>query len=116
MKRFGRIKIGLVGYQPAILEHLIQSFGVDNVRCNDLNPNNIDSLKYGIRIWDGKDHTKLISWSELLLVTSSTIVNNTYDDIRQETLKQKKHLVIFGVTGAGASALLDLERVCFMAH
>ena len=98
MERFGRIKVGLVGYQPAILEHLIQSFGVDDVRCSDLNPNNIGSLKFGSQIYDGKDSARLIEWCDLLLVTSSTLVNDTFDEIRNGASSQGKHLIIFGVT------------------
>ncbi|MBN1253735.1 MAG: hypothetical protein JXA50_00465 [Deltaproteobacteria bacterium] len=115
--RFGKIKIGLVGYQPAILEHLIRDFGVKKVRCMDLNPKNIGSHKFGIEIWSGRtETTKLITWSDLILVTSSSLVNNTFDAIRQEATSQEKHLIIFGVTGAGACALTGVERLCFNAH
>ena len=115
--RFGKIKIGLVGYQPAMLDHLVQGFGRDNVRCTDLNPKNVDSQKFDVEIWDGKEATQeLVQWSDLLLVTSSTIVNNTFDGVQQEALFQGKHLITFGVTGAGVSALTDVERLCFRAH
>lgn len=117
LTRFGRIKVGMVGYQPAILENLIRSFGVYNVRCSDLNPNNIGSLKFGSKIWDGRsENIKLIRWCDLLLATSSAIVNNTFDGIREEVISQGKQLIMFGVTGAGVSVLLGLDRVCFFAH
>jgi uncharacterized protein (DUF4213/DUF364 family) len=117
LARFGKIKIGLVGYQPAILEHLVQRFGADNMRCTDLNPKNAGSQKFGVEIWDGRTATQeLIQWSDLVFVTSSTMVNNTFDEIRQDVLAQGKHLITFGVTGAGVSALTDVERLCFRAH
>ena len=117
LTNFGEIKVGMVGYQPAILENLVSVLGVENVRCTDLSPNNAYSKKFGTEIWDGRsESTKLIRWSDLLLVTSSTIVNNTFDGIRTEAVSLGKTLVMFGVTGAGLSALLGLERVCFMAH
>lgn len=114
---FGEIKVGLIGLQPAILENLVKVFGADNVCCTDLNPKNVGSQKFGAEIWDGRtETTRLISWCDLLLATSSTIVNNTFDGIREETVSQGKRLIIFGVTGAGVSVLLGLERVCFQAH
>jgi len=117
LRRFGRIKVGLAGFQPAILESLIQSFGIHNVRCSDLSPKNIGSHKFGVKICDGRtENTKLIKWSDLLLVTSSAIINSTFDDIREETVSQRKHLIMFGVTGAGISALLGLERICPLGH
>lgn len=114
---FGRVRVGMVGLQPAILESLVLAFGAENVRCTDLNPRNTGSRKYGAEIWDGRTETsRLISWSDLLLVTSSTMVNNTFDDIKKEAVSQDKRLIVFGVTGAGAAALLGLERLCFQPH
>jgi uncharacterized protein (DUF4213/DUF364 family) len=113
----GKVKIGLIGLQPAILDNLVLTFGVGNVRCTDLNPDNIGSKKYGAEIWDGRTDTgKLIKWCDVVLVTASTINNNTFDSIRAGANAQRKRLIIFGVTGAGASALLGLERVCFRGH
>jgi uncharacterized protein (DUF4213/DUF364 family) len=113
----GKLKIGMVGYQPAILESLVSTFGADSVRCTDLNPGNVGSLKFGTEIQDGRNETeRLISCCQVLLVTSSTIVNNTFDGIRAEAISQGKRLINFGVTGAGTSALLGLDRVCFQAH
>jgi hypothetical protein len=115
--RFGKITVGLVGYQPAILAHLVEGFGVDNVRCSDLNPKNVTSKKFGVEILNGKEAThKLIQGSDLVLVTSSTMVNNTFDGIQQEALALGKRLITFGVTGAGMSALMDVERLCFRPH
>jgi hypothetical protein len=117
LARFGKVKIGLIGYQPAILEHLVQGFGAANVRCTDLNPKNVGAGKFGVEIWDGRTTTQeLIRWSDLVLVTSSTMVNNTFDGVRQDALAQGKHLISFGVTGAGVSALTGVERLCFRAH
>jgi uncharacterized protein (DUF4213/DUF364 family) len=113
----GKIKVGLIGLQPAILENLVLTFGADSVRCTDLNPDNTGAIKYGAEIWDGRTATgKLIKWCDLLLATSSTIINNSFDDIRETAISQGKRLVIFGVTGAGASALVGLKRYCFKAH
>jgi hypothetical protein len=117
LARFGHITIGLIGYQPAILEHLVQGFGAHNIRCTDLNPKNVGADKFGITIWEGRTATQeLIQWSDLVLVTSSTIVNNTFDGIHQDALSQGKHLVTFGVSGVGVSALTGVERLCFRAH
>lgn len=117
LNKFGKAKVGLIGLQPAILEKLVKAFGSANIRCVDLNCKNIGSLKYGAEIWDGRtDTTKLISWCDVLLITSSTLVNNSFDGISKDALKLGKPLIIFGVSGAGISALLGLERVCFSAH
>ena len=113
----GMVRVGLIGLQPAILENLILTFGTDKVCCTDLNPQNIGATKYGAEIQDGRTDTeKLIKWCDLLLATSSTIVNNTFDEIREKASSQGRRLVIFGVTGAGVSALVGLEILCFQAH
>lgn len=117
MAEFGRVKIGMIGLQPAILENMVKTFGADYVRCTDLNPKNIGTRKYGAEIWDGRTDTdRLIDWCDLVLATSSTIVNNTYDAIKLEAVAKSKRLIIFGVTGVGVAALLGLEMLCFQPH
>jgi hypothetical protein len=118
LRDYGRVKAGLVGYQPAILEHLTRAFGVENVKCSDLNPKNIGCHKSRVRIWDGRTETaRLIDWSDLLLVTSSATVNDTFDDIYERAvISQQKPLLVFGVTGAGVAALFGLGRICPYGH
>jgi uncharacterized protein (DUF4213/DUF364 family) len=114
---YGKVKVGLVGYQPAILENLVGVFGADNVRCTDLNPGNIGTPKFGTEVWDGKTDTeRLIKWCDVLLATSSSIVNGTFDGIKEEADARGKKMIIFGVTGAGVAALLGIERLCFYPH
>jgi hypothetical protein len=113
----GKVSVGLIGLQPAILENLVLTFGADNVRCTDLNPNNIGLRKYGAEIWDGRTDTgRLIKWCDLILATSSSIVNNTFDEVQETAISQGKRLIIFGVTGAGISALMGLEILCYQPH
>lgn len=117
MKRFGRLRIGMIGYQPAILERLTEKFGAANIVCTDLNPANIGEVRYGVEIWDGTSQTlRLIDWGDLVLATSSTLSNGTLDAIYEEAVLKKKKLVIFGITGAGVAALLGLDRLCFYGH
>jgi hypothetical protein len=115
---FGRVRIGLLGLQPAILAHLSERFGAGDVRCTDLNPANIGSCKSGVAIEDARTDTgKVIDWCDLLLVTGSAIVNGTLDEIyAQAVASRRKPLLVFGVTGAGAAALLGLQRVCPFAR
>jgi uncharacterized protein (DUF4213/DUF364 family) len=113
----GRVKIGLIGLQPAILDNLVRTFRPDNVRCTDLNPDNIGAVKYGTEILDGKQKTKeLVDWCDIVLATGSTIVNGTFDEIRKQAVSRQKRLVLFGVTGSGAAALAGLEVLCLRRH
>ena len=117
MNRFGKLNIGMIGYQPAILENLARTFGADHIKGTDLNPNNIGEKRFGVEIWDGNtDTSRLIDWSDLLLVTSSTLSNGTFDNIYEETKSKGKKMILFGITGAGVCALLNLERLCFYGH
>ncbi|MDD4924862.1 MAG: DUF364 domain-containing protein [Dehalococcoidales bacterium] len=111
--RFGIIKIAMVGFQPALLENLIKKFGAENIRCSDLDVKNIGTNKFGTVIRDGsQENQNLIEWCDLLLPTGSTLVNNTFDDLYQQTVSRNKHFMMFGVTGAGVAALLGLNIIC----
>lgn len=105
--------VGLVGLNPAIARGLVDVFGPQGVRITDLNPDNIDSLKFDVEIWDGKTRTEeLVRLSDLLLVTGTTIVNGTFDAIEDLTRQYGRILIVFGVTAAGISSLCGLTRLC----
>jgi hypothetical protein len=111
--RFGSKRFGLVGLQPAILKALVNHFTREGVRVVDLNPDNIGSPKYGIEVWDGQnDLLRLVEWSEVGLITGSSIVNGTIDEIIKRFKGYGKPTVFFGNTISGVAALLDLDRLC----
>ena len=106
-------RIAQVGFQPAILEMLAKS--PYEVRVMDLNPQNIGQVKSGITIEDGADQAVkddiIHNYADIIFCTGSTLANGTivdYLDIQPE-------VHFFGITAAGACALLGWKRLCF-AH
>lgn len=113
LKRWGKVTVGLIGLNPAIAENLIKIFGYQNIRITDLNKQNIDSFKYGVKIWDGNNMTEeLIKQSDVLLITGTTFINGTFDSIMDLLKVYNKEYLIYGVTGAGICKLLGLNRIC----
>ena len=105
--KYGDVKIGLVGFQPAIIDNLRRDF---LLRVLDLNINNIGEEKYGILIEDGKqDMDEVVNWADILMVTGSTITNGSIVDF----LEIKKPVLFYGTTIAGAAYLKGLNRICF---
>ncbi len=101
-------KIGLVGYQPALLEMLSRS--EYHVRVLDLNPANVGQTRYGVLVEDGvTDRQAVIDYADLILCTGSTLCNGTIINF----LDLPKEVVFFGITAAGAAPLLGLKRACF---
>jgi uncharacterized protein (DUF4213/DUF364 family) len=112
-QRHGNAQVGLIGLNPAIAERLVNRFGPTQVRISDLDAENIGRWRFGVEIWDGDDRTEdLIAASDVVLATGTTIVNGTFDRIWEQIRTQKKDCLLFGVTAAGVSELLGLERVC----
>ena len=63
-------RVGLVGYQPALLEMLAGSGR--QVRVLDLNPENVGATRFGVRVEDGaRAREDLIQWADLILCTGS---------------------------------------------
>ncbi|MDI7260539.1 MAG: DUF364 domain-containing protein [Thermodesulfobacteriota bacterium] len=113
LKKWGKVKVGFIGLNPAIAENLIETFGIENVRITDLNKQNIHSFKCGVKIWDGNEMTEeLIKQSDVILVTGTTFVNRTFDHIMHCVQNYRKDYLIYGVTGAGICKLLGLNRIC----
>lgn len=113
LERHGEAQVGLIGLNPAIAERLVEAFGPTRVRISDLDAKNIGSRQFGVEIWDGNDRTEdLIAVSDVVLVTGTTIVNGTFDGIWQQIRTRKKDYLLYGVTTAGVSELLGLQRIC----
>jgi uncharacterized protein (DUF4213/DUF364 family) len=113
LKKWGKVKVGFIGLNPAIAENLIETFGIENVRVTDLNKQNIHSFKFGVKVWDGNEMTgELIKQSDVILITGTTFVNGTFDPIMHCIRNYKKDYLIYGVTGAGICKLMGLNRIC----
>lgn len=103
-KHFGRPRIAMVGFQPRMVEALSREF---DIRVTDLDPDNIGRRKFGLVIEGPEQTPENLSWSDLCLVTGTTVTNGTLRDFLFE-----KPRIFYGVSIAGAACLLDLERFC----
>jgi uncharacterized protein (DUF4213/DUF364 family) len=113
LKKLGKVKVGFIGLNPAIAENLIENFGAENVRITDLNKQNVNASKYGVKVWDGNKMTEeLIKESDVILITGTTFVNGTFDSIVHSVRHYKKDYLIYGVTGAGICKLMGFNRIC----
>jgi hypothetical protein len=112
-KKWGNIKVGLIGLNPAIAENLVQTFKPENVKITDLNMKNVNCIKWGVLIWDGRKTTELlVKQSDVVLITGTSLVNATFDHIMNCILKYDKNHLVYGVTAAGVCKLIDLNRIC----
>ncbi|MBN2716063.1 MAG: hypothetical protein JXX14_09430 [Deltaproteobacteria bacterium] len=114
-EKFGIEKtIGVVGFQPAIIDNCAKIVTPKNVRVVDLDKDNIGKTIYGVLIQDGFTTTeKLFEECDVVLATGSTIVNDTLKTLLALAEKHGKPLYLFGTTIAGAAEILKLKRLCF---
>jgi len=103
-ERYGEVRIGQVGFQPAMVEALSETFPL---RVLDLDPDNIGNEKRGVRIEGGDAQEDVIDWADLLLVTGTTVVNGTTVEFLNG-----KPVLFYGTTIAGAAALMGWDRFC----
>lgn len=105
--------VGLIGLNPAIAEALTKAFGPDRVRITDLSPDNIGKYKFGVEIWDGRTRTEdLVKASDVVALTGTTLVNGTFGGIVDHLVRYAKDYVVYGVTCAGVSTLMGINRIC----
>lgn len=109
-KDFPRAKIGIIGFQPAIVTHLSKLF---KIRVGDMDIENIGKTKEGVLIESWELDRDIIEWSDIVLATGSSIVNNSIDSII-EASKGKK-LFFFGVTISALAYEFGFNRLCFEA-
>lgn len=110
-EKHGRCRVGIIGYQPSILERCTEVFGSGNVWITDLNKNNIGDLRYGVPVLDGFTETgKLIEFADVLLVTGTILANGTASPILSEI--KDKPVYFYGTTCSGLAVINDYKRLC----
>lgn len=106
-EKYGKVKIVLVGLQPAMLDHLKDDF---EIRVLDLDKNIVGKDKYGVLIEHGIENMEeVLDWADLYLVTGSTITNGSIINY----IDKNKPVLFFGTTIAGPAYFNNYERVCF---
>jgi hypothetical protein len=107
-KNYGKVKIGLIGFQPRMVESLAAGFPL---RVVDMDINNIGAEKFGATIEGTEKSDDVVQWADLLVVTGTTLVNDTIGDFLN-----KKPLIFYGTTIAGAAYLMNWDRFCARGH
>ncbi len=105
MKKYGHPKIAMVGLQPRMVESLAKNF---EIKVTDMDYANINSEKFGVVIQSPEKTKEHLDWCDLIIVTGSTIVNNTINDFLTN-----KPVIFYGVTISGAAKILGLEDFCY---
>lgn len=111
LEKHGICNIGIIGYQPAILDHCTQVFGSSRLSITDLNADVVGTVRYGVKVLDGLNDTKkLVDFADVLLVTGTILANGTYLDVLGEV--GDKPYYFFGTTCAGIAHLNHMKRLC----
>ncbi len=112
-RKSGARSVGLVGLNPAIAEALVREFGAGAVRITDLNEQSIGTRKFNVEILDGRTRAgDVIRSSDMILMTGTTLVNGTFDDLWNLAQHEGRMTVIYGVTAAGVCRLMNMTRLC----
>lgn len=113
LERFGRVRVGVVGLNPAIVEGLAAAFGPENVFVADMDLAKVGTTVAGVRIHNGRSQTgALFEFAEVVLATGTTLANATADGIVARAERRGVPLLFYGVTCAAAAQLLGFERMC----
>lgn len=111
----GNCSIGIIGYQPALLQHCAEEFGAEQVHLTDLNDELIGQIRHGVEVWDGmKDTDRLVDCSDILLVTGTILANGTYPEVLASI--GDKPYYFFGTTCAALASINKIQRVCPMSQ
>jgi len=106
--RYAGARIAQVGFQPRMVENL---GGSHPLRVLDMDPDNIGARKFGVTIESADNTEDAVNWADLILATGTALVNGTITP-----LMNKKPIVFYGTTVAGAAHLMGWERFCPCSH
>ncbi|BCV21662.1 Rossmann-like domain-containing protein [Moorella sp. Hama-1] len=107
-ERFGTPRIAFIGLQPAMVASLAGHFPI---RVTDLDPDNVGQRKGGVMIEDARHTEEIIAWSDLVLATGTTAVNDTL-----AAIVGRKPVIFYGVTISGIACLAGYEQYCSFGH
>jgi hypothetical protein len=101
---FSPKRIGMIGDQPRLLEAVACDF---EVRMCDRDPEKIGTVQSGIVVEDSEVYRDIKRWADLLLVTGTTLVNDTIDNFTGDV-----PIIFYGITISGAAQVLNLNHFC----
>ncbi|MBW1674232.1 MAG: hypothetical protein JRJ45_11430 [Deltaproteobacteria bacterium] len=101
---FSPKRIGMIGHQPRLLEEVFRNF---EVRICDRDLEKIDTIQSGVRVEDSSVYKDIKKWADLILVTGTTLVNDTIDNFTGSV-----PIIFYGITVSGAAKLLHLHHFC----
>ena len=101
---FGSPRVAMIGFQPRMVQALAKTLAL---RVTDLDEDNIGQTKFGVLIQGPDQARRNFEWCDLALVTGTTAVNGTIEE-----MLISKPSIFFGATIAGPAALLGLNRYC----
>ncbi len=104
LAKYPGARITQVGYQPKIVQAVAGSFAL---RVLDLDPDNVGQERHGVRIEGPETAREALDRADLLLVTGSTLANDSLGGFLLG-----KPVIFYGTTIAGAAALMGWERFC----
>lgn len=107
-ENYGHPRVAMVGLQPRMVEALSKRF---QIRVTDMDQANIGTEKFGRTIHGPERTREHLEWCDVAVVTGTTIVNNTIDQ-----LAISKPVVYYGITISGAAKLLGLNHFCYFGH
>ena len=107
-EKYEGARIAQFGFQPRMVENLAKR---GNLRVLDMDPDNVGHDKFGVIIESAEHTEEAVEWADLLLVTGTTLANNTITP-----LLGKKNIVFYGTTIAGAAQVMGWERFCPCSH
>jgi len=97
-------RVAMIGFQPALAEAL--NAHVD-LRLVDLDPDNIGTTRRGVFIEGGEATQDVVDWGDMLLVTGTTLANDSIGAFLND-----KPVLFYGTTISGAAALMGWKRYC----
>jgi hypothetical protein len=98
-------RIAFIGLQPAMVDHLSRHYPI---RVTDMDEDNVGTERYGVLIEPVEKTPEMIDWSNIVLATGSTVINNTY-----RSLLRDKPVIFYGVSVTGVAYLTDCGHYCY---
>jgi len=110
---FGLKKYALIGFQPLVIQNLIESFGAKNIKVLEIAGFTSEDTYNGVEILHGLENLEtIVEWCDVGISSGITLVDDTIDTIWNAYNDTRKPIIFFGTTVSGTAALTGLQWIC----
>lgn len=110
-REFGRANVGIIGYEPTVIEACADLVGEDRVRVADPSADNIGRVRHGVEVLELEQaRESLFQWSHVVIITGASGERHMAAQWLELADQHGTAAILYSTTGSGRAYYEGLRR------